>query len=112
MMLSSSEVEGSGSRSRNISPVTSGGREISLMKLGVMWLAVIPPVEGTPTCMVMVIVCNTFRYNYGCTYGCNSCSKTLPLEAAVYDKNLATTPVALMYFQHISIFDIDYEIYM
>ena len=57
MMLSSSEVEGSGSRSRNISPVTSGGREISLMKLGVMWLAVIPPVEETPSVVVAVVIC-------------------------------------------------------
>ena len=47
MILSSSELEGSGSRSRKISPVTSGGRESSVTKLGVMWLAVIPLVEGT-----------------------------------------------------------------
>ena len=45
-MLSSSELEGSGSRSRNISPVTSGGRESSVTKPGVIWLAVTPLAEG------------------------------------------------------------------
>ena len=53
MILSSSELEGS--RSRNISPVTSGGRESSVTKFGVMWSAVALLVEGMSA--VCVCVC-------------------------------------------------------